>query len=278
MARPLRLELAGGLYHVTSRGDRREDIYTDDEDREKWLEILGDVCSRFNWRCHAYCLMDNHYHIVIETAEANLSKGMRQLNGVYTQYFNNQHNRVGHVYQGRFKGILVERDSYLLELSRYVVLNPIRAHMIKNLNEWKWSSYQAMIGKVPARPWLETDWILGNFAKRRKIAIVKYIDFVREGIGLPSLWKNLQNQIFLGSEKFVNKKQNLINKKESLSEVPRLHKRKIPKPLGYYERKYKDQRKAICNAYLSGGYTLKEIGDYFQKHYSTISRIVKDGQ
>jgi putative transposase len=275
MARPLRLELAGGLYHVTSRGDRQEDIYTDDADREKWLEILGSVCSRFNWRCHAYCQMDNHYHIVVETAEANLSKGMRQLNGVYTQYYNHQHKRVGHVYQGRYKGILVERDTYLLELSRYVVLNPVRAHMIKTIEDWKWSSYQAMIGDVPARPWIETDWILGNFAKRRKIAVAKYIDFVREGVGLPSLWSDLKNQIFLGTEKFVNKKQKLINKKESLGEVPRLHRRKIPKSLEYYERKYKNQKKAICNAYLSGGYTLKEIGDHFQKHYSTVSRIVK---
>jgi len=102
MARPLRLELAGGLYHVTSRGDRREDIYVDDDDREEWLSLLGRVCNRFNWRCHVYCLMDNHYHIVIETAEANLSKGMRQLNGVYTQYYNRRHNRVGHVFQGQF--------------------------------------------------------------------------------------------------------------------------------------------------------------------------------
>ena len=278
MARPLRLELAGGLYHVTSRGDRREDIYADDENREKWLEILGHVCSRFNWRCHAYCQMDNHYHIVIETAEANLSKGMRQLNGVYTQYYNKQHNRVGHVYQGRYKGILVERDNYLLELSRYVVLNPIRTNMIKNINEWRWSSYKAMIGEVPVRPWLETDWILGNFAKRRKTAIAKYIDFVREGIGLPSLWGDLQNQIFLGTEKFVNKKQSLINKKETLDEVPRLQKRKIPKSLEYYEKKYKNQKLAIYKAYLSGGYTLKEVGDHFQKHYSTISRIVKSNE
>lgn len=276
MARPLRLELAGGLYHVTSRGDRREDIYTDDDDREKWLEILGNVCSRYNWRCHAYCLMDNHYHIIIETAEANLSKGMRQLNGVYTQYYNNRHKRVGHVYQGRYKGILVERDTYLLELARYVVLNPIRAQMIKNIVEWKWSSYKAMIGELPARPWLEANWILGNFSKCRNTAIKKYIDFVREGMGLPSLWGGLQNQIFLGTETFVNQKQSLINKKESLDDIPRLHKRKIPKPLDYYKRKYKSQNKAICNAYLSGGYSLKEIGDYFHKHYSTISRIVKD--
>ena len=166
MARPLRLELAGGLYHVTSRGDRRENIYDNDGDREKWLENLGNTCRRFNWRCHAYCLMDNHYHIVIETAEANLSKGMRQLNGVYTQYYNRQHARVGHVFQGRYKGILVERDEYLLELARYVVLNPIRANMIKNIEDWKWSSYNAMTGKDVVQPWLEIDWILGQFSKQ----------------------------------------------------------------------------------------------------------------
>ncbi len=143
------------------------------------------------------------------------------------------------------------------------------------MDEWKWSSYQAMIGEVLGRPRLETDWIFGN-SKRRKLAISKYIDFVKEGIGLSSHWENLQNQILLGTEKFVNKKQNLISKKKSLSEEPQLHKRKLPKPVEYYERKYKDQKKAISNASLSGGYTLKEIGGYFQKHYSTISRIVKD--
>ena len=127
MSRPLRIELAGGLYHVTSRGDRRENIYDNDEDRKEWLIVLEKVCERFNWRCHAYCLMDNHYHFVVETAEGNLSKGMRQLNVVYTQYFNRQYNRVGHVFQGRYKAILVEKETYLLELSRYVVLNPVMA-------------------------------------------------------------------------------------------------------------------------------------------------------
>lgn len=141
MARPLRLELAGALYHVTSRGDGREDIYRSDEDRVAWLETLGQVCERFNWVCHAYCQMSNHYHLVIETPEANLSKGMRHLNGVYTQRFNRSHQRVGHVFQGRFKAILVEKDSYLLELARYVVLNPLRARMVRRLENWPWSSY-----------------------------------------------------------------------------------------------------------------------------------------
>jgi putative transposase len=129
MARPLRIEYAGAIYHITSRGDRREDIVLDDEDRWLWLEVLSQVCSRFNWRCHAWCLMDNHYHIVIETIEGNLSQGMRQLNGVFTQKSNRRHRRVGHVYQGRFKTILVQKEAYLLELTRYVVLNPIWARM-----------------------------------------------------------------------------------------------------------------------------------------------------
>ncbi|SFJ04736.1 transposase [Nitrosomonas sp. Nm34] len=134
MARPLRIEAPGGLYHVTSRGDRREEIYLDDSDRAYWLVLFGQVCKRFNWICYAYCLMDNHYHIVVQTVEPNLSKGMRQLNGVYTQFFNRTHNRIGHVYQGRYKAILVEKESYLLELARYVVLNPVRAGMVKKLN------------------------------------------------------------------------------------------------------------------------------------------------
>ncbi|WP_347988116.1 transposase [Methylomonas sp. AM2-LC] len=148
MARPLRIELAGGLYHVTSRGNAHHDIFLDDDDRLCWLEIFGQVCERFNWICHAYCLMTNHYHVVIETIEGNLSAGMRQLNGVYTQSFNRRHQRVGHVYQGRFKGILVEKESYLLELSRYVVLNPVRVLMVSLPGQWKWSSYNAMIDSV----------------------------------------------------------------------------------------------------------------------------------
>jgi putative transposase len=143
MTRPLRIELSGGVYHVTSRGDGREDIYLTDADREIWLEVFSQVCARFNWICHAWCQMSNHYHILIETPEANLAKGMRQLNGVYTQRFNRIHEWVGHVYQGRYKAILVERDSYLLELARYVVLNPLRAKMVKRLENWPWSSYLA---------------------------------------------------------------------------------------------------------------------------------------
>ena len=136
MARPLRIEHPGALYHVTSRGDRQEPIFDDDRDRMGFLNVLGDVVARFRWQCHAYCLMGSHYHLMIETPECNLTKGMRQLNGVFTQWSNRRHQRSGHLFQGRYKAILVDRDSYFLELARYIVLNPVRAGMVKQPQQW----------------------------------------------------------------------------------------------------------------------------------------------
>lgn len=146
MARPLRLEFAGALYHITARGDRREPIYDDDTDRTTFLRLLGDVCNQHNLLCHAYCLMGNHYHLLLETLERNLSRGMRQLNGVYAQKGSCRLGRVGHVFQGHYKAILVEKDSYLLELARYIVLNPVRAQMARTAVDWPWSSYRATAG------------------------------------------------------------------------------------------------------------------------------------
>jgi len=275
MSRPLRIELAGGIYHVTSRGDRREDIYLYDIDREKWLDLFGQVCKRYNWKCHAYCLMSNHYHIVVETIEGNLSKGMRQLNGVYTQYFNYTHQRVGHVFQGRYKGILVEKDSYLLELSRYVVLNPVRANMVRDAGKWLWSSYRAMIGEQSVPEWLETEWLLSQFSVQRKRAKAKYKDFVRAGVGLPGLWSELTQQIYLGDENFVKRMQRKLDKSADLSEIPRAQRRPKAKPLAHYELIYKDRKRAMVEAYFTGDYTMKEIAEYFEVHYSTVSRAIK---
>jgi putative transposase len=141
MARPIRIEYPGAVYHVTARGNARMDIFVEDAARMGFLEILEDVIKRFNWLYHSYCLMGNHYHLLLETIDGNLSAGMRYINGVYTQYFNHRHDRVGHVFQGRFKAILVEKERYLLELCRYVVLNPVRAGMVKLPEEYGWSSY-----------------------------------------------------------------------------------------------------------------------------------------
>ena len=273
MSRPLRLELAGGLYHVTSRGDGREDIYLSEADRLAWLDVFGQVCKRFNWVCHAWCQMSNHYHLLIETPEANLAQGMRQLNGVYTQRFNRAHGRVGHVFQGRYKAILVERDSYLLELARYVVLNPLRAGMVKRLETWPWSSYLATCGQAPVPAWLQPDWILGQFGRQRASAIRKYVEFVHQGARLPSVWAQLRGQIYLGSESFVKKMQAQIERRPSLDEIPRAQRRMLTQPLAEFERHYvRDE--AMARAYLSGQHTMAAIAEHFGVHYSTVSRVV----
>lgn len=276
MSRPLRLELAGGLYHVTSRGDRREDIYADDTDRLAWLEVLTQCCERFNWAVHAWCQMSNHYHIVVETPEANLSAGMRQLNGVYTQKVNRRHHRVGHVFQGRFKGILVERDSYLLELARYVVLNPVRAGIVKQVRQWKWSSYLAMVGKAPRPEWLHTDWLLGQFGTSRARQIARYIEFVQEGIREPGVWDGLKGQVFLGSDAFVQAMQAELEAaaKHTQREIPRLQRRALARSLDYYRGAFEDTKTGMAAAYATGDYTLQAIADAFGVHYSTVSRAV----
>lgn len=153
MTRTLRLEFEGALYHIISRGDRRENTYETDADRHGFVALLADVCETYNWRCHAYCLMSNHYHLLVETPEANLSRGMRQLNGVYTQQFNRRNHRRGHVFQGRYRSILVDKESYLMELTRYIVLNPVRADMVRCPLEWPWSSYRATLGFVNTPDW-----------------------------------------------------------------------------------------------------------------------------
>ena len=276
MARPLRLEFAGALYHVTSRGDRQEAIYEDDADRIAFLSLLQSVSDSHNWACHAYCLMGNHYHLLLETPDANLSSGMRQLNGVYTQSFNRAHGRVGHVFQGRYKSILVEKHSYLLELARYIVLNPVRADMVRSACDWPWSSYRATAGQVSPPPMLTTDWLLSLFASRYSVAIEKYKRFVAAGEHEPSPWAGIRNQLFLGSDQFLYEMQALIDGDKPLSEIPVAQRRPDPRPLSDYAEAGKERNDAIVNAFKSGGYTQKEIGEYFGLHCSTVSGIIRD--
>lgn len=278
MARPLRIELSGGLYHVTSRGDRREDIYFTEDDRWEWMRLLGQVCGRFNWVCHAWCQMTNHYHLVVETPEANLSQGMRQLNGVYTQWINRTYDRVGHVFQGRYKAILVEKDSYLLELARYVVLNPVRAGMVRDASRWAWSSYAEMVGVRSAPEWLETDWLLAQFGKQRQRAIANYIEFVREGMKRDSVWAELKGQIYLGSDKFVERMQRVAVDQAEIGEIPRQQRRAIAKPLAHYAKREPSRDAAIVAAYATGDYTMQEIAEHYGIHYATVSRIIRKSE
>ncbi len=202
MARPLRLEFPGAVYHLTARGNARQDVFLDDGDRARFLALLGREIGQQGWRCYAYCLMGNHYHLVVETPEPNLSAGMRRLNGVYTQAFNRNHERIGHLFQGRYKSILVERDSYLMELCRYVVLNPVRARLVTRVEDWRWSSYRATgLGATPPS-WLDTASVLARFGGDGASARAAYRRFVRDGIGARSPWEDLRGQIWLGGEAF----------------------------------------------------------------------------
>ena len=209
MTRPLRLEFPGAVYHLTARGDWREDIFRDDADRLVFLDLLAKEVRQQHWRLYAYCLMSNHYHLLIETPEGNLVDGMRRLNGVYTQAFNRRHSRVGHVLQGRYKSILVDRDVYLLELARYIVLNPVRAGMVQRVDDWPWSSYRTTVGKCEMQDWLDSEWIVKQFGANLVTARQAYRRFVREGMGISSPWESLRGQVYLGEDKFLARMEKL---------------------------------------------------------------------
>lgn len=275
MARPLRIEFSGALYHLTARGNARADIYSDDSDRQQFLSLLHHTVDRHDWYCHAYCLMGNHYHLLVETLSPSLSRGMKFLNGTYTQYYNRRHRRVGHVFQGRFKAILIQKDSYLLELARYIALNPVRARMVRSAQEWRWSSYLATAGYEESAPCLITDEVLAGFAKTKKVAQQRYRDFVEQGKARPSPWQHLKNQIYLGDDGFVNDMQGKLNPDQSLKDIPKKQKQATPKPIAYFAGRHKIRDAGMAQAYLSGHYTLEQVGEYFGVSYATVSRAVK---
>ena len=276
MARPLRIEFAGALYHVTSRGNARADIFSDDFDRYQFLKLLGEAGKRFGWLCHAYCLMSNHYHLLIETGQPGLSKGMRFLNGVYAQRYNKRHTRVGHLFQGRFKGILVESDAYFLELVRYIVLNPVRARMVRQSQEWPWSSYRATAGLARPEPCLTIDRVLAEFSERCDSARSKYQEFVNTDQNQPSPWENLKNQIYLGSDSFVQEMLNHIEPDKVSKDIPKPQTLDPSKPLNYYESAFTTRQSAMAAAYRSGHYTMVEVAEYFGVSRTTVGRALKE--
>ena len=182
MARQLRINYPGAFYHVTSRGNEQKAVFKSKRDREKFLEYLETATLRYNAVVHVYCLMDNHYHLLVETPRANISKGMHLLNTRYCIRFNRRHERVGHVLQGRFKSLLVDRHSYLLELSRYIVLNPVKAGLVKRPEDWEWSSYRAAIGLEGVPDFLRTEHILEMFSPDIQEARKLYREFVMDGL------------------------------------------------------------------------------------------------
>jgi len=281
MARPLRIEYPGALYHLTARGNAWQPIFLGDQDKRIFLQVLGKTLSDCNGICHAYCLMTNHYHLLIETPEANLSQLMKQINGIYTQRFNRIHHRVGHVFQGRFKSILVDKDSYLLELCRYIVCNPVRAGMVEDPESYPWSSFNATAGKTKPPNFLSTDWILNQFAGTRSRAQVQYRRFVLAGIHKSSPWKDLKGQCVLGGKQFIEKLSPYLTQKSALTEVPIVD-RKVYRPdlaslFSESTRTNRSRRNQIIRrAHFEYGFRQKEIADHVGLHYTTVSNIVRE--
>ena len=274
MTRPLRIEFPGALYHVTARGDQLGAIYRDVADRYIWLEVLGLVCARFHLVVHAYCQMTNHFHLMVETAEGNLSQGMRQLNGIYSQRVNRRHNLVGHVFQGRYKAVLVQKEAHLLELSRYIVLNPLRAGMVTSDAEWHWSSHHFMLDPAGKPAWLDREWLLGQFGSSPENAVEGYRQFVAAGAGAESPLRETQFQLVLGDEDFVARHRRR-QKRTELADVGKTQRRITARTLPEYEVGYPDRDEAMARAYHSTAFTMANIGAYFGVTYKTVSRAVK---
>lgn len=279
MARPLRVEYPGALYHVIARGNAQQDIFLDTRDRKLFLNWLGDIVKTHNVICHAYCLMDNHFHLLLETVEANLSKAMRDLNGNYSQGFNVVHKRSGHVLQGRYKAFVIEKDPYLLEVARYIVLNPVRAGLVDHPERWKWSSYGATVGLTVSPEWLSTDWLLGTFSRTKKSARAQYRRFVEMGIGGRDPYKNAQHGFLLGTPEFVHAIwENCTNGSEDIKDYPRVQ-RVVGRPTLaelFQDLKNKSERdKTIVFARFRCGYLVSEIARHIDLDQSTVGKISK---
>ena len=275
MARPVRITYPGAFYHVTSRGNEQKDVFKSQRDREKFLEYLASATERYGAVIHAYCLLSNHYHLLLETPGGNLLQIMRHINGAYTTYFNVKRKRAGHLFQGRFKAILVEADEYAMELSRYIHLNPVRAGMVTRPEEYRWSSYNNFIGQGTATSWLRVETILNYFSKDTKEAKQKYRSFVEDLLGkeYESPFKNTFGTAVLGTDRFIELvTSEYLSKKEIDRAVPGIRQFKsspVPEEIlkavttimGGNEKLARQIGMYLCHKF--SGKKLREIGNLF---------------
>lgn len=284
MGRQLRIKYPGAHYHVTARGNERKDVFKSERDREKFLFYLESAVLRYGAVIHSYCLMKNHYHLLLETPSGNLSQVMQHINGAYTNYFNAKRKRSGHLFQGRYKAILIEADEYALELSRYIHLNPVRAGASAVPDEYRWSSYRDYIGLREAPTWLNTALILGFFGKTKATTLMKYRKFVEEFVGKEqeSPLMRVVAATILGSEDFVAEIQERhVDAKASDRNLPALqqlvNRPAIGRIIEITEETFGDNERLVGKAaiYLCHRYSgakLREIGERFGVKDSAISQ------
>ena len=283
MARPLRIEYPGAFYHVTSRGNEQKDVFKSQKDRERFLSYLESAVVRYGAVIHAWCLMSNHYHLLLETPSGNLSQIMRHINGAYTTYFNVKRKRAGHLFQGRYKAILVEADEYAVELSRYIHLNPVRAGMVAKPEEYPWSSYRSYIGQNKAPDWLKTDFILGYFGDKTSGTLKKYREFAEDLLGseYDSPLNATVASTILGSPEFVSEvlERNLDGKRDERN-MPAVRELTLRPSMDEIVTRIRDdlgEDKLLRNISIYccqkySGAKLKEIGERFGMSDAAVSQ------
>jgi putative transposase len=252
------------VVHVIARGNERGLIVRDDHDRQAFLSVLAHAVERYRWLCHTYCLLDNHYHLLLEVPLGNLPLGMRHLNGVYAQRFNRRYERSGHLFQARYRSILVEKNAYLLSVSRYIVLNPVRAGVVREPEDYRWSSYRATAGLEQASAFLTTEWLLSEFASTLGLAQARYRAFVVAALDDPAVFGER-----VGGEKFLALER---GRHDALPEVPRAQLQPFRRPLADV---FAAEHTPIATAYRVHHYRLHEIADHLGCHYSTVSRALE---
>lgn len=282
MARPLRLELPGAVYWVTALGNGGHQVFHTPEDTALFLEILGECCERFDWACFAYCLLPDRYHLVVETRRATLARGMRQLNGRFTQASNRRHGVGGHLLQGRYRAVMVENPAFVAVACQEVMRQPVERGLAVEAAAWRWSSLRALAGRLPpgkaAPAWLAVDRVLALYDREPARAREKLVAACAAE-GQPSVREALRHQVFLGSDDFVAEMRELAREaaagRGSLDEIPRAQWQAPPPPLESFVDAAADREEAMARAYLSGGYSQARIARHFQVHYSTVSRAVR---
>jgi putative transposase len=279
MARPVRIQFEGAVYHIMARGNERRLIFLDAPDRQRFLRNVAQVVKRYAVVIHAYCLMNNHYHIVMETPQANLALAVRQLNGVYSQSFNRRHHRVGHLFQGRYRSQLVGTDRYFLTACRYVVLNPVRAGLCARPEDWEWSSFRSTVGLSPSPRWLGVEAFLGRVgAKDSEHARSEFSRFVLDGAEGEGGDDPVGTLPVFASDRFISDLSPQLASARRELEFPR-RQRFLDRPSlgslfdGVETKSERDAR--IHQAHIEYGYTMKAISEFLGIHYVTVSRAVR---
>jgi putative transposase len=267
VARPLRIVYSGAIYHLIARGNNRQRCFLEEDDFLLFLETLRPVLERFSWLLYAYCLLDNHYHLEVETQLPNLPAGMRQLNGLYAQAFNRIHRRCGHVFESRYRAVLIERETHLREVARYIVLNPVRAGICTDPGAYRWSSYRATLGEVEPEVPLALERLLSQFGDDPALARMRYREFVEEGIG-EALEEHVRGER-LGSDGFLRER---FGHEPPLPEIPRVQVEPLPPPL---DEIFAREPLPVERAYRCHGYTIGQIAAHLGCHYSTVSRRLR---